>query len=306
MIWTPDRLPDLSGTTFVVTGANGGLGYETALALTARGAGVVMASRQTERSREARDRILRQHPDAAIEVQELDLASLASVREAALRILTDHPSIEALVCNAAAMGIGHARTVDGYDVQFATNHLGHFELTRLLWPALAAGEGGRVVTITSFARHLRGRFDPHDPPVTNKDRRWWAYGQTKMMNLRFALEIDRRAREAGVPVAGIAAHPGLSFTRRNTTRPPRPPKSVLQRLARWWIRKFGMEATLGAHNQIRAAADPKSEGGCLYGPRFMTTGSSTRRFLMPWTRRSRRLAQLWKVSEQMTGQRFEI
>lgn len=306
MPWTPDRLPDLTGTTAVVTGANGGLGFETALALASRGARVVMASRKTDRSEEARARILADHPDAIVEVEEIDLASLASVREAARRLLARHPSIDVLVCNSGAMGIGHKRSVDGFDVQFATNHLGHFELTRLLWPALAAGDGGRVVTITSFARHMRGRLDPDDPPITDKDRRWRAYGQTKMMNLRFALELDRRARRAGVPVAGIAAHPGLSFTRKNTTRPPRPPKTAFQRMARWWIARFGMEADRGAHNQIRAAADPTSKGGRLYGPRFMTTGASTRRFLMPWTRRSRRLGELWDVSEGMTGERFEI
>jgi NAD(P)-dependent dehydrogenase (short-subunit alcohol dehydrogenase family) len=286
--WTPDRLPHLGGSTFVITGANGGLGFETALSLAAR------------------DRILEQHPDAIIEVQALDLASLASVRTAATEILARHDSIDGLVCNAAAMGIGHKRSTDGYDVQFATNHLGHFELTRLLWSALAAGSGGRVVTITSFARHLRGRFDPDDPPIADKDRRWWAYGQTKMMNLRFALELDHRARAAGVAVEAIAAHPGLSHTRRNTTRPARPPRTATQRLVRWWISRFGMESHRGAHSQVRAAADPNARGGALYGPRFMTTGASTRRFLMPWTRRSKRLAELWEVSERMTGTKFEI
>jgi NAD(P)-dependent dehydrogenase (short-subunit alcohol dehydrogenase family) len=302
--WTPARLPDLTGTVIVVTGANGGLGYETALALAGAGARVVIASRKADRSEQARERILGVYPAASVEVRELDLASLDAVRSFAGRLLADHPSIDVLVCNSGLMGIPHSVTGDGVDLQFQVNHLGHFELTRLLWPALTAGPGGRVVTITSFARHLRGRFDPDEPPIRGEYRRWVAYGQTKMANLRFALELDRRARIAGVPVAGIAAHPGLSFTRRSTTRPPRPPGTRLQRLARWWIGKFGMDADRGAHSQIRAAGDPTARGGQLYGPRFMVTGASVRRPLLPWTRR--RGEELWDVSERLTGFHFTI
>ena len=162
------------------------------------------------------------------------------------------------------------------------------------------------MTVTSFGRHLRGDFDPDDPPIRGEYDRWRAYGQTKMANLRFALEIDRRARAAGVPVAGIATHPGLSHTRRNTTRPPRPPKTLLQRISRWWIRSFGMDPARGAHSMIRAAADPKARGGRLYGPRFMTVGASTLRPLMPWTRRSGQNAEVWAVSERQLGERFEL
>jgi len=306
MAWTQDRLPDLTGRTILVTGANGGLGYETSLALAARNALVVMASRKTVRSGEARDQILEQLPDASIEVREVDLSSLDSVRYFAERMRLDHPYLDAIVCNAGVMGVPESRTDDGFDLQWQVNHLGHFELVRLLWVTLVANGGGRVVTVTSFGRHMRGEFDPEDPPIEGEYRRWRAYGQTKMANLQFALEINRRASAAGVPVEGIATHPGLSHTRRNTTRPPRPPKTLLQRIARLWIRWFGMDPARGAHSMIRAAADPEALGGRLYGPRFMTTGASTRRLLMPWTTRSAQNELVWAVSERQLGEPFEI
>lgn len=306
MAWTPQRLPDLTGQTILVTGANGGLGYETSRALAARNALVVMASRKTARSGEAREQILEQHPDASIEVRELDLTSLGSIRYFAERMRLDHPYLDAIVCNAGVMGVPESRTDDGFDLQWQVNHLGHFELVRLLWETLVANGGGRVVTVTSFGRHLRGQFDPEDPPIQGEYRRWRAYGQTKMANLRFALEIDRRAKAADVPVAGIATHPGLSHTRRNTTRPPRPPKTLLQRISRWWIRRFGMDPARGAHSMIRAAADPDAAGGRLYGPRFMTTGASVSRPLMPWTRSRSKGVELWEVSERQLGETFEI
>lgn len=306
MPWTPDRLPDLTGSTIVVTGANGGLGFETARVLAGAGAHVVIASRKVDQNERARDRIVAEHPGASVEVHELDLSSLTATRQAAAAILAGHPSIDALVCNSGVMGIPHRVTDDGFDRQWQVNVLGHFELTRLLWPALVAAGGGRVVTISSFARHMRGRFDPADPPIRGEYRRWRAYGQTKMADLRFALELDRRCRAAGVPVAAIAAHPGLSFTRGDTTRPAREPTTTLQKIARWWIRRFGMQPDRGAHSQIRAAADLDAVGGRLYGPRFMTTGASTRRRLMPWTRRRGPGAELWAVAERQTGERFEV
>jgi NAD(P)-dependent dehydrogenase (short-subunit alcohol dehydrogenase family) len=306
MAWTPERLPYLTGQTILVTGANGGLGYETARALATRNAHVVMASRKTARSEEARDRILEQHPDASVEVRELDLSSLKSVRYFAERMRLDHPYLDAIVCNAGVMGIPAVETDDGFDLQWQVNHLGHFELVRGLWETLMANGGGRVVTITSFGRHLRGDFDPDDPPIAGEYKRWKAYGQTKMANLRFALEIDRRARAAGVPVAAIVAHPGLSHTRRNTTRPPRPPKTLLQRISRWWIQRFGMDPARGAHSQIRAAADPKAKGGRLYAPRLITVGASVRKPLFPRTRSRERGQELWEVSERQLGERFEI
>jgi NAD(P)-dependent dehydrogenase (short-subunit alcohol dehydrogenase family) len=306
MPWTPDRLPDLTGQTILITGANGGLGYETASALAAKGAHVVMASRKTARSGEAKEQIRERHPDASIEVRELDLSSLKSVRYFAERMRLDHPYLDAIVCNAGVMGVPASETDDGFDRQWQVNHLGHFELVRLLWETLMANGGGRVVTVTSFARHFRGDFDPDDPPIRGTYRRWKAYGQTKMANLRFAVEVDRRARAAAVPVRGIATHPGLSHTRRNTTRPPRPPKTLLQRISRWWIRRFGMDPARGAHSQIRAATDPRARGGRLYAPRFMTVGASVRRPLLPWTRRVERGIELWEASERQLGERFEI
>jgi NAD(P)-dependent dehydrogenase (short-subunit alcohol dehydrogenase family) len=306
MPWTVSQLPDLSGKVVVVTGGNGGLGFETVKALSGKGAHVVLASRKIDRAQEAADSIRTVHPDASLEVAVLDLSSQESVRSFASEILDRHPSIDVVVCNAGIMGTPEARSVDGFDMQFATNHLGHFALTALLWPALAAGSGGRVVTVTSFGRHMRGTFDPVDPPLQGDYDRWRVYGQTKMANLRFALEIDRRARASGVEVTGIAAHPGLSHTRLLTTRPPRNPQGRVQRFWGAFIARFGMNADRGALSQIRGAGDLKVRGGRLYGPLFTITGRSVRRPLMPWTRRSHRLTELWDVSERLTGIRFKI
>jgi NAD(P)-dependent dehydrogenase (short-subunit alcohol dehydrogenase family) len=306
MAWTTQDIPDLTGKVVVVTGANGGLGFETAKALSVAGAHVVMAARNPQRVEAARQSILGEHSGASLELEELDLASLDSVRRAAAAIGERHQSIDILVNNAGVMGIPEKRTADGFEMQFGTNHLGHFALTALLWPALVAGDGARLVAITSFARHNRGKFDPADPPLRGNYEAWRAYGQSKMANLRFALEVDRRARLAGLPIQSLIVHPGLTHTdlQANSARESGGGRS--QRFWAKWVQRIGMKVPRGALPQIRAVTDPRAKGGQFYSPRFVTAGAAVRRPLGPWTRRSRQLGVLWEVSERMTGIKFDI
>ncbi len=306
MTWTTRDIPNLAGKVVVVTGANGGLGFETAKALSVAGAHVVMAARNLQRVEAARQTILAEHSGASLELEELDLASLESVRRAAVAISERHESIDILVNNAGVMGIPEKRTADGFEMQFGTNHLGHFALTALLWPALVAGDGARLVAITSFARHNRGKFDPTNPPLRGEYDAWRAYGQSKMANLRFALEVDQRARLAGLPIQSLIVHPGLTHTHLQANSARESGGGRSQRFWAKWVQRIGMKAPRGALAQIRAVTDPRAKGGQFYSPRFVTAGAAVRRPLTPWTRRSRQLGVLWEVSERMTEIKFDI
>jgi len=306
MAWTTSNIPDLSDRIAVVTGGNGGLGFETTRALAGAGAHVVMAARNLVKAETAREAVLAGHADASLEILELDLASLDSVRSAAESLLERQISIDVLVNNAGVMGFPQRRTVDGCEMQFGTNHLGHFALTALLWPLLISGDGARVVAITSFGRHYRGRFDPNDPPLRGSYDPWRAYGQSKMANLRFALELDRRVRRVGLPIQSLIVHPGFAHTDLQATSARESPNGRMQHFWAKWVQRIGMKASRGALSQIRAATDPKAAGGRFYSPRFVGAGATVRRPLTPWTRRSRQHRVLWSVSERMTAIRFDI
>jgi NAD(P)-dependent dehydrogenase (short-subunit alcohol dehydrogenase family) len=306
MGWTVADMPDMTGRLAVVTGANGGLGLETARGLAGAGATVVMAARRLDEAEAAAESIREGHPEASLDLVNLDLASLDSVRTAAATIGARHGSIDVLVANAGLMGIPHQRTVDGFEMQFGVNHLGHFALTALLWPQLVADRGARVVTVTSFARVWRSRFDREDPPLRGGYGPWKAYGLSKMANLRFALELDRRARAADVPVAGIVVHPGLAHTRLQVTSVRESRGGITQRFWAWAARTAGMSPRRGALPVLRAASDPTARGGHFYAPRFVTSGPPVRRPLLPWNRRSPQSRALWEASERMTGIDFGI
>lgn len=180
MAWTTADIPDLSGKVAVVTGANGGLGLEVSRELARKGAFVVMASRDQGKAEEARGSILDGIPDASLELQPLDLASLASVRVAAERILRTHPDLDMLVNNAGVMGIPERRTEDGFEMQLAVNHLGHFALTALLMPALLRSPDARVVSVTSTGRHNGRAIDPDNPHLEGRYDPWRAYGRPSL------------------------------------------------------------------------------------------------------------------------------
>ncbi|TDK96797.1 SDR family NAD(P)-dependent oxidoreductase [Mycobacterium paragordonae] len=304
MRWTPADIPNLSGRFAVVTGANGGLGLETARELARAGAQVVMAARNQEKAESARQHIGEEVPQARLEVVPLDLGSLASVREAAATIGAAHPRIDILVNNAGVMAVPEGRTADGFEIQLGTNHLGHFALTALLMPSLTRADAARVVSVTSTARHIGRPVDPANPHLIDRYTPWGAYGQSKLANLYFALELHRRLQKAGSPVSSLVAHPGLSNTDLQATS-VRESGGLSQRFFENLARFTGMSPANGARPSLRAATDPKARSGQLYAPRFVNNGSAVRRPLMGRSLNRRAAEQLWEVSERETGIVFD-
>jgi NAD(P)-dependent dehydrogenase (short-subunit alcohol dehydrogenase family) len=300
MAFTRASVPDLSGRVAVVTGANGGLGLETARVLAARGATVVMASRNQSKAATARSDIVREVPDAALELVELDLASQESTRAAAERIRAQHPAIDILVLNAGVMATPEGQTQDGFELQLGTNHLGHWTLTALLLPAVLAAPQGRVVTVTSTARHAGQALDPDNPHLRGRYGAWRAYAQSKLANYHFGLGLHQRLQAAGEPAMSLLAHPGLSHSELQTTTVAAGGGGWMGPFSAWLAAHTGMEVTEGALPQIRAATDPAARSGELYGPRFGNFGPPVR---LPLLRRGtdRDIATLWRVSERETG-----
>ncbi|MCB0970139.1 MAG: SDR family NAD(P)-dependent oxidoreductase [Acidimicrobiales bacterium] len=301
MAYTRASIPDLTGRTAVVTGANGGLGLETAKALAGAGASVVLAARNQEKAAAAVAEIAAEVPDPDLEVVPLDLGSLASVQEAAATIVDGHERIDLLINNAGLMAMPERQTADGFEMQFGVNHLGHWALTAQVMPRLLAAPAARVVTVTSTARHLGRPVDPENPHLHGNYRPWLAYGQAKLANLHFALGLQEEFERAGVAAASLAAHPGLSNTDlQGTTVAEGGGGGFLgpffHKLAGW----TGMSPASGALPQIRAATDPEAKGGELYGPRFGSNGPAVR---LPLVRpgSDSAIATLWEVSERETG-----
>ena len=306
MAWTTADIPDQSGRVAVVTGANGGLGLEVARALAARGAQLVMAARDQAKAEAARASIRSEVPDARLEPVPLDLASQASVRKAAAAILADHPRIDLLVNNAGVMGISERRTEDGFEMQLAVNHLGHFALTAQLIEALLRSDDARVISVTSTGRHTRNSLDPDNPHLVGSYEPWRAYGQSKMANVHFALELERRFRAADVPARSIVVHPGFTNTDLQARSVRETGGGRSQRFFHAAVRRFGTTPAQGALPLLRAATDPGAVGGALYTPRWVNWGPPVRRPLLRRARDREAMATLWTVSERETGVTFEV
>jgi len=299
--WSANQIPDQSGRLAVVTGANSGLGLETARALAAAGATVVITARDRAKGEAARQRITAETPDAAVEARVLDLAALESVRGFAAGIAADHPRIDMLINNAGVMMPPRGETADGFELQFGTNHLGHFALTGLLLEPLAAVGGARVVTVSSL-EHKPGRIHFDDLQSESKYSSRGAYQQSKFANAVFGLELDRRLRAAGSPVISVLAHPGYSATNLQTSGPPFP-VSALLRISNALI---AQSASKGALPQLYAATAPGVEGGEFIGPDGFMEARGTPTEVQPVKRaRDEQTARrLWDVSEELTGVRY--
>jgi NAD(P)-dependent dehydrogenase (short-subunit alcohol dehydrogenase family) len=303
--WTPNDIPDQHGRVAVVTGANGGLGLEVTRVLAGRGARVVMAARDAGKASNARRLVAADVPGADLEIRELDLASLGSVRACADGILDAYRHIDLLVNNAGVMALPEQATAQGFEMQLGVNHLGHFVLTRRLLPALLAAPAGRVVSITSFAR-LSGRpVDPDNPHLRGRYSPWRAYGQAKLANLQFAVELQRRLQATGARVQSLAAHPGLSSTDLQA-RSVRESGGWSQRFWHALARGIGMPPARGAQPLLRAATDPDARGGQLYGPRWGMFGPPVRRPVVGRSLGHAATRVLWAVSERETGERFDV
>jgi NAD(P)-dependent dehydrogenase (short-subunit alcohol dehydrogenase family) len=300
MSWTTLDIPDLTGRTAVITGANGGLGLETAVALAAAGADVVMAARDPARTDAAVATVLRSVPEARVEVVPLDLASLASVAEAAATIVAAHRGIDILVNNAGVMAIPERATADGFEMQFGVNHLGHFALTARLLPAILRANG-RVVTVTSTAHHFGRPIDPTNPHLHGCYEPWRAYCQSKLANYHFAIGLHRRLTAAGARAASLLAHPGLSNTDLQTHSVVETGGGASQQFFAAVSASTGMTPARGALPQLRAATDPRARSGEFYAPRFVNFGSPVRRPILRRVGLTRSIDVLWTVSERETG-----
>ncbi len=306
MAWTLKEIPDLRDRVAVVTGANGGLGFETARVLARHGAHVVMAVRSVERGAAARDAIARMQPSASLELAALDLASLDAVHGAGTRLAAAHPRIDILVNNAGVMATPRRTTVDGHELQLAVNHLGHFVLTERLLASVAASDDGRIVSLTSSGRFFSQPIDLDDPTMERAYDAWRAYGRSKLATLQFAIELDVRLRAVGSGVRSVAADPGFARTDLQA-RSVREEPGLGQRFFHAFVRSVGSGALRGAMPQLRAAVDPGAEGGALYGLRFMLRGDPVpvRRLRGSQLGPSDRAA-MWAASEELTGAKFDV
>ncbi|WP_407341591.1 oxidoreductase [Pengzhenrongella phosphoraccumulans] len=306
MAWTSNDIPAQTGRVAVVTGANGGLGLETAKALAGKGAHVVMAARNQDKAAAARAQILAAFPAASVEVVRLDLGYLASIETAAKAILAGHEQIDLLVNNAGLMAMPEARTEDGFEMQLGVNHLGHWALTARLLPALLRADGARVVSVTSTAHHAGRALDPANPHLRGTYSPWKAYGQSKLANYHFALGLQREFASRGLSAQSLMAHPGLSHTdlQVRTVREGGVGRSgpFFQSLAA----RTGMPADQGALPQLRAATDPHATGGELYAPRFINNGVPVRRPVLRRIGLDKAIATLWEVSERETGLALDV
>jgi NAD(P)-dependent dehydrogenase (short-subunit alcohol dehydrogenase family) len=306
MSWTAAGIPDQHGRTAVVTGANGGLGLETARQLAAKGAHVVMAVRNQEKAAAAVDEIRASAPGASLELVALDLASQASVRAAAEQIIAAHKSVDLLVNNAGVMGIPEVKTVDGFEMQFGVDHLGHWTLTALLLPALLRTPGARIVTVTSTAHHMGRAVDPANPHLEGRYRPWRAYGQAKLANFHFGLGLARELEQAGAGTASLVAHPGMSNTDLQAVSVQQTGGGTSQRFFLFLARRTGMSPADGALSQLRAATDPAAKSGEFYGPLFVTSGPPVRKPVVRRLGMDKAIAALWEVSERETGVAIDL
>jgi NAD(P)-dependent dehydrogenase (short-subunit alcohol dehydrogenase family) len=289
--WTANDIPDLSGKTAVVTGANSGLGYQTALGLAGHGAHVVLACRDEGRGNQAIEQLRAELPDTSVELALLDLADLASVRKFAEAYAGERDHLDILVNNAGVMALDERRqTADGFEMQLGTNHLGHFALTGLLLPQLQARPGGRVVNVTSFG-HKVGRMNFGDLQWERSYRKWLAYGRSKLANLLFTFEFDRRARAAGSGVIAAVAHPGYAKTNLQTGT------------SFEWSNFLGQSAADGALPQLYGATAPDVQSGEFFGPSgFMEQRGAPQRVKAAKKAYDADSARrLWEVSEELTG-----
>src|SRR5712671_6688979 len=296
--WTSGDVPGQQGRLAVVTGANTGLGFETARVLAARGASVVLAVRDIEKGKRAAARIGGTAPGANVMVQPLDLTSLDSIRAAAGELRARHPRIDLLVNNAGVMFTPRQTTRDGFELQFGTNHLGHFALTGLLLEQMLPVPGSRVVTVSSLAHRIRARIDFDDLQGERSYSRVAAYSQSKLANLMFTYELQRRLSGAGTTVA-VAAHPGLAATELARYTPAA--SAALARL-------ISQKPAMGALPVLRAATDPGVLGGQYYGPGRLL---GTRGYPEParssgQSRDTALQRRLWTASEELTGVTFPV
>ncbi|NEB78840.1 SDR family NAD(P)-dependent oxidoreductase [Streptomyces sp. SID14478] len=301
--WNTDRIPDQSQRVVVVTGAGSGLGLATSLALARRGAQVVLAVRDVDKGRAAAATITAAHPGARLDVRRLDLADLESVQAFTDGLRADHPRIDVLVNNAGVMAPPHTLSAQGHELQFATNHLGHFALTGLLLEPLAQAPDARVVTVSSL-EHRKARLDLDDLSGQRGYSPMGSYRRSKLANAVFGIELQRRLTAAALPVRSLLAHPGYSATGLQTNGTVALPRLLFGYLAR----PLAQSAAAGALPQLYAATAPGLGGGEFIGPdgKGEMKGAPTRVEPAQAAVDAAAGRRLWEVSQELTKVRFAL
>jgi NAD(P)-dependent dehydrogenase (short-subunit alcohol dehydrogenase family) len=305
--WTEADIPNLSGKTIIVTGGNSGIGYAAALPLAGKGARVVLACRDQTKANSAANAIRAAHPKAAVDVMSLDLARLASVRVFADAFRAQHQRLDVLCNNAGVMALPYRKTADGFEMQIGTNHLGHFALTGQLLDLLRGTPGARVVNVSSGA-HRAGKIHFDDLHWERGYRKWFAYGQSKLANLLFTYELQRRLAAAKVPVISVACHPGYAATNLQTAGPRMQGSTFLEQVSELGNRLFAQSAAMGALPTLYAVAAEDVQGGDYIGPDgFGEMHGHPRKVQSNGRSRDPETARrLWEVSEQLTSVRYAL
>jgi NAD(P)-dependent dehydrogenase (short-subunit alcohol dehydrogenase family) len=306
MPWTTNDIPSQTGRTFIVTGANSGLGYEAALQLAAHGAHVVLACRDPTKGQRAAKAIAAAHPGASVAVQTLDLDNLQSIRRFAEGVCATCPALHGLCNNAGVMGLPYRQTADGFEMQFGTNHLGHFALTGLLLARLRATPGARVVTVSSNG-HKFGTMRWDDLQGTRRYRKWLADAQSKLANLLFAYALQRRLAAVGAGFLSVACHPGYAATNLQTAGFRLQGSALGETLMALGNRLFAQSAAMGALPILYAATAAGVRGGDYIGPDGFGEQWGHPTKVQSNARSHDAVAQdrLWEISEQLTGVRYE-
>lgn len=310
MSWNTDQIPDLTGKRAVITGVTGGLGVNAAMELAQHGADLVVTARDDAKAAIAVERIETAAPGAKIDVVTLDLADLDNVRGAAARVAADFHRIDILINNAGVMAAPHRLTTDGFELQIGTNHLGHFAWTALLWQVLKASDA-RIVTVSSHAHTMVSGIDlrsftPEGSP--RRYRRWRSYGESKLANLSFALELSRRVQAAGLGVVSVAAHPGYASTNLTAAGPSLGGSTFASVGMHQITRVIGQPAPAGAWPLLMAATQADLPGGSYVGPGGIRQLRGRPKLVgMTQTARDEALADaLWAASESATGIEFAL
>lgn len=295
--WTHNNIPDQTGKIIVITGANSGLGYESSLALARKNAHVIMAIRNLSKGEAAKTQILAQVPNANVELMQLDLGSLDSVREFAAAYTAKYDKLDVLMNNAGIMAVPQGKTADGFEKQFGVNHLGHFALTGLLYDVLTRTPNSRVVNVSSVA-HRQGEMNFDDLMHENDYRPWRVYSQSKLSNLLFTFELQRKFERNGAATLSIAAHPGYSAT--DLQKMGGDETSLLMRVMNTLL---AQSAEQGALPQLYAATEPTAQGGTYIGPDGFQAmrGYPTIETPTDAARNEADAKRLWQESEQLTG-----
>jgi NAD(P)-dependent dehydrogenase (short-subunit alcohol dehydrogenase family) len=303
--WTSKDIPDQQGRVVIVTGGNSGIGYEAALALAGKNAQIVLAARVMDKGEAAARSIREKYLQADVAVMELDLADLKSVRNFVQAFLAKHKRLDILINNAGVMAIPKRKTVDGFEMQFGTNHLGHFALTGLLLPILKATPNARIVTVSSGV-HVSGDIHFDDLQWEKKYDRWGAYAQSKLANLLFAYELQRRLSAIGSSLISVGCHPGYAATNLQAVGPQMDGSAV-----KLWMMKLGnaifaQGQDMGALPTLYAAVAPDVNGCDYIGPRGGMRGYPAKAMSNNKSYDEALAKRLWKVSEELTGVVYEF